>query len=99
MGDQNVFVVGGGQIYQQWLPRCEELWWTRVWAKLHGDTRVELPLNDFDVKMQLSVPDDGKGRLRNRLVAYGKEELLAIGHSHSAIESSQSPRRAHAYLP
>ena len=60
VGDQNVFVVGGGQIYQQWLPRCEELWWTRVWAKLQGDTRVELPLADFEIKTQLSVPMTAK---------------------------------------
>lgn len=56
IGDENLFVVGGGQIYTQWLPKCQELWWTRVWAKLDGDTRVELPLGDFEIKTQLSVP-------------------------------------------
>jgi dihydrofolate reductase len=53
---ENVFVVGGGQIYQQWLPQCQELWWTRVWGKVPGDTKVDLPLDEFQTVSQLSVP-------------------------------------------
>ncbi len=53
---QNVFVVGGGQIYQQWLPQCQELWWTRVWGNVPGDTKVDLPLDEFQTISQLSVP-------------------------------------------
>lgn len=54
--DQDVFVVGGGQIYRQWLPRCQEIWWTRVCADLSGDTRVELPLEKFEIVEQESFP-------------------------------------------
>lgn len=53
---RDVYVVGGGEIYRQWLPVCDQLWWTRVWAKLEGDTRVDLPLDEFQVVSQLSVP-------------------------------------------
>lgn len=53
---RDVYVVGGGEIYRQWLPSCDQLWWTRVWAKLEGDTRVDLPLGDFRIVSQLSVP-------------------------------------------
>lgn len=54
--DQNIFVVGGGEIYRQWLPRCQEIWWTRVNASVLGETRVELPLEEFEVVEQESFP-------------------------------------------
>ncbi|EMI56142.1 dihydrofolate reductase [Rhodopirellula sallentina] len=53
---KDIYVVGGGEIYRQWLPRCEELWWTRVWAKVPGDTKVDLPLHEFQTVSQTSVP-------------------------------------------
>lgn len=53
---RDIYVVGGGEIYQQWLPRCEQLWWTRVWASIPGDTQVELPLDEFGILCQLRVP-------------------------------------------
>lgn len=56
IGQSDLFVVGGGEIYRQWLPHCQEIWWTRVWAKIDGDTRVDLPLSEFKIKTQLSVP-------------------------------------------
>lgn len=52
---RNVFVVGGGEIYRQWIPRCEQIWWTRVWAAVEGDTQIELPLSEFRIITQLSV--------------------------------------------
>lgn len=58
--DQDIFVVGGGEIYRQWLPQCDQLWWTRVWAKLEGDTRIEVPLDEFEIVSQLSVPMTAK---------------------------------------
>ncbi|TWU03999.1 dihydrofolate reductase [Neorhodopirellula pilleata] len=57
---RDVYVVGGGEIYRQWLPACDQLWWTRVWANLEGDTRVDLPLDQFRVVSQLSVPMTAK---------------------------------------
>ncbi len=53
---QDIFVVGGGEIYRHWLPRCQEIWWTRVWATLRGDTQVELPLGEFEIVEQESFP-------------------------------------------
>lgn len=54
--DQDIFVVGGGEIYRQWLPRCQEIWWTCVNAEVPGDTRVELPLTEFEVVEQERFP-------------------------------------------
>lgn len=58
--DRRIFVVGGGQIYQQWFPLCTELWWTRVWANVSGDTRVDLPLDEFELVSQTSFPVTAK---------------------------------------
>ncbi|TWU15071.1 dihydrofolate reductase [Allorhodopirellula heiligendammensis] len=57
---QDIFVVGGGEIYRQWLPLCDEIWWTRVDATLHGDTRVDLPLEEFQIVEQQSFPVTAK---------------------------------------
>lgn len=40
-----VFVVGGAEIYQQLLPDCDEVYLTRVWSQIEGDTR----LHGFDL--------------------------------------------------
>ena len=57
---RDLFVVGGGEIYRQWLPKCDQLWWTRVWAKLDGDTKVDLPLDEFETVTHTSVPMTAK---------------------------------------
>ncbi|EMI40592.1 MULTISPECIES: dihydrofolate reductase [Pirellulaceae] len=57
---EDIFVVGGGEIYRQWMPHCEQLWWTRVWAKVPGDTKVDLPLREFETVSQTSVPMTAK---------------------------------------
>ncbi|WDQ16627.1 dihydrofolate reductase [Rhodopirellula sp. P2] len=57
---RRIFVVGGGQIYQQWFPLCTDLWWTRVWANLSGDTRIDLPLEEFELVSQTSFPVTAK---------------------------------------
>ncbi|TWT65206.1 dihydrofolate reductase [Allorhodopirellula solitaria] len=61
---QDIFVVGGGEIYRQWLPRCQEVWWTRVDAELSGDTRVDLNLEEFEVVQRESFPITDKDEYR-----------------------------------
>jgi dihydrofolate reductase len=53
---RRLFVVGGGEIYKQWWEICEEIFWTRVWAKRSGDTRIDFPKKDFRVCSQMRVP-------------------------------------------
>ena len=36
--DDEVFVIGGRQIYEQALPRADRLYWTQVHARVEGDT-------------------------------------------------------------
>lgn len=40
-GDDEVFVVGGGEIYRLFLPRVERIYLTRVEAEVPGDVRFE----------------------------------------------------------
>lgn len=54
--DQPAFVVGGAEIYQLWLPRCDRILLTRVWSQTAGDTALELPLSDFRLVMQQRWP-------------------------------------------
>lgn len=37
-GEQEVFIIGGGQIYQQALPLCQRLYVTEVEREYEGDT-------------------------------------------------------------
>jgi len=41
------YVVGGAEIYKLFFPFCAEIWLTRVWSAVQGDTRIDLPLDDF----------------------------------------------------
>ena len=36
--NSDVFIMGGGEIYRQLLPKCSELWLTRVFLEPEGDT-------------------------------------------------------------
>jgi len=39
-GDEEIFVIGGAQLYAQALPRASRLYLTVVEAELEGDTRM-----------------------------------------------------------
>lgn len=51
-----IFIVGGAEIYKLFFPFCEEIWLTRVWSNVEGDTRIELPFAEFIVFEQSRHP-------------------------------------------
>ncbi len=55
-GQERCFVVGGAEIYRQMLPYCHELWLTRVWSTVEGDTKLSIDLSQFKVIEQTRVP-------------------------------------------
>ena len=55
-GQGRCFVVGGAEIYRQMLPHCHELWLTRVWSTVEGDTKLSIDLSQFRVIEQTRVP-------------------------------------------
>ena len=55
-GQDRCFVVGGAEIYRQMLPHCHELWLTRVWSTVEGDTKLSIDLSQFRVIEQTRIP-------------------------------------------
>ena len=51
-----VFVVGGAEIYRQFLPKCTELYLTRVWSNVNGDTKLAIDLSEFRAMEQTRYP-------------------------------------------
>ncbi|MBM3999152.1 MAG: dihydrofolate reductase [Planctomycetes bacterium] len=59
-GDDEVFIVGGGEIYRQALPLADRIYRTRVDATVAGDTTFpELAPTDWRVVRAESVPAEG----------------------------------------
>lgn len=50
------FVVGGAQIYDLLLPHCSDLYLTRVWSEVVGDTKLTIDLSLFQVIEQTRLP-------------------------------------------
>ncbi|MFK8115557.1 MAG: dihydrofolate reductase [Rubripirellula sp.] len=51
-----VFVVGGAEIYRQLLPKCVNLYLTRVFSEVQGDTKLSIDLSQFEIIEQTLVP-------------------------------------------
>jgi dihydrofolate reductase len=49
-------VVGGAEIYRQLLPHCDQLWLTRVWSAVEGDTYLSIDLDQFQLIEQTRLP-------------------------------------------
>lgn len=60
MAETDAFVVGGAQIYQQLIDRCNEVWLTRVWSGVIGDTILSLDLSKFRLMEQIRVPQSAR---------------------------------------
>ncbi len=57
---KQVFVVGGGEIYRQLIDRCSQIFQTRVWSAVQGDTHLELDLSNFRLFEQSRLPSGPK---------------------------------------
>jgi dihydrofolate reductase len=50
-------VIGGGEIYRQFLPLADRIYLTRVQAEINGDTRFpELDMQEWDVTLAAEFP-------------------------------------------
>lgn len=57
----DLFVIGGGQVYEQALPLADRMYVTRVQAEVDGDTLFpEVEWEDWKLVEQESHPADGK---------------------------------------
>lgn len=55
-GNSRAFVVGGAEIYRQLLPQCTDIYLTRVWSEVAGDTKLAIDLSEFRVIEQTRLP-------------------------------------------
>jgi dihydrofolate reductase len=57
---EEVMIIGGGEIYRQFLPMADRIYLTRVQAEVEGDTRFpELDMTEWDVVAVDEVPAIG----------------------------------------
>ncbi|KAA1259782.1 Dihydrofolate reductase type 3 [Rubripirellula obstinata] len=69
-GSNDVFVVGGAEIYRQLLTRCDQILLTRVLSQVEGDTHLELDLAPFRVVEQTRIPASEKDDVPTEFVKY-----------------------------
>ena len=59
--NQEVFIIGGSEIYKQTLNLCQKVYLTRIHQSFDGDTFFpELPLNDWKLSQEHLHPADDK---------------------------------------
>ena len=56
VGTDQGFVVGGAEIYRLLIPKCNQIFLTRVLANVRGDTVLDLDLSSFRVEESTRVP-------------------------------------------
>lgn len=72
-GDEEVFVVGGAEIYALALPRTERLYVTWVDADVEGDTFFpELDLSQWRLASEEAHPADAKNDYPTRFAVYDR---------------------------
>ncbi len=55
-GDCRAFVVGGAQIYRALLDHCQQIYLTKIWSNVRGDTSLRLDLADFAISTRMRLP-------------------------------------------
>lgn len=58
--DEEVFVVGGAEIYKQFLPYCETIYQTNVRSKFEADTFFDFSLEEFVLLYSSKLYTNGK---------------------------------------
>lgn len=54
------FVVGGAEIYRSLFPWVGQIWLTRVWSDVPGDTRIEPEWLGFRLREVVRTPQTGR---------------------------------------
>ncbi len=78
-GQQSTFVVGGAQIYRELLPRCQNLWLTRVWSSVAGDTTLSIDLSPFDLIAVRRIPASMRDDVPTEFLKMSRRPSTAAG--------------------
>ena len=72
--DQEVFVLGGGEIYAQLVDRCDKIYLTLIHEEFEGDTRFPyFDLSQFDVTFKEEHSDDNPEGLAFTFIDYQRK--------------------------
>ena len=73
-GDNEVFVFGGAQIYQQMLPRADRLYLTSIHEEFEGDTKFpEFEESDWQLISEENQEPDEKNPYPYSFLVYEKK--------------------------
>ncbi|WP_025763764.1 dihydrofolate reductase [Dyadobacter tibetensis] len=71
---ESAFVIGGGEIYRQALPYCNQLFITRVMTDVEGDTYFHLPdLDLWNETFSAEYPADDKNEFSYKFLDLEKK--------------------------
>ncbi|MDO5517261.1 MAG: dihydrofolate reductase [Clostridium sp.] len=67
--DEEVFVIGGAEIYKELLPYCNKLYLTRIHNSFEGDTFFpEVNLDDYTISFESEKITDEKSNLTYQFI-------------------------------
>lgn len=71
-GEPEVMIMGGGQLYQAFLPLSQRLYLTRIEADIDGDTHFPFHAADWQLQSEQVRPADERNRYDCRFQVYQK---------------------------
>jgi dihydrofolate reductase len=72
-----VYVVGGAEIYRLFFDYCDEILLTRVHLDVAGDTRIDLPLEDFELVDSVSFPKTDRDCTETEFQRWNRKKIRA----------------------
>jgi dihydrofolate reductase len=77
-GEEEVFAIGGAEVFGEALPRAQRLYFTRVHADVTGDVLFPAPdLAEWERVEQMALPADGKNEFPTTYEVYVRRSGLA----------------------
>ena len=71
------FIVGGAEIYSLMLPAIDQIWLTVVWSPVNGDTRINLPKDQFRLIESSRYPQTAKDSAPTELQKWIRKKIHA----------------------
>ncbi len=72
-GAEEVFVIGGAELYRQAMPRAERIYLTLVRARPEGDVRIEIPGEGWTLASAESHPADERNQFPMEFRTYERD--------------------------
>lgn len=71
----DIFVIGGAQIYEQFLPHADQLYVTEIEAEIEGDTLFPTFKDEWTEVSRMHHPKEGLDQYDCDFVVYERKEL------------------------